>query len=404
MAGHGRPAHGLHADPGRQGGRLRGRPARRQREAPARGRGQRRLHPWRGAPLRGPRRDGRVGSGLLRERGGVRRAGRLHRGPPRRAGGRRHLPRGGGQVHLLLAAQRALVVLRLERPRRGGRQGGGEELGPQGEGDPGLLRALHLLPHPQGRPLHGLSPPPRRLLVLPRRQRRHRVLLGDGAQPRPDLLRGHLLEGRLRLRPRAALRRGLAVAGHVPHVPLPVPGDAHDPRPRHRRGRAGRHAGQHGLRRRLERPAHAARLGARHRERPQVQQPHLQPALPGELQPGHEPDRALVGGPREGPAPGRPERFHGHDQHLFRHGLRADQRAAARPLPAPLPAPGRVGRGRVRAPGRRGPAPVGRRPTRSTTGRASTSPPPSRGRSDSASWSSTPPSATATPATARASG
>ena len=33
------------------------------------------------------------------------------------------------------------------------------------KGDPGLLRALHLLPDPQGRPLHGLSLPPRRLLV-----------------------------------------------------------------------------------------------------------------------------------------------------------------------------------------------------------------------------------------------
>ena len=116
------------------------------------------------------------------------------------------------------------------------------------------------------------------------------------------LLRGLLLEGRLRLRPRAALRRGLAVAGHVPHVPLPVPGHAHGPRPRHRRGRGGRHAGQHGLRHRLERPADAARRGPRHRERPQVQQPHLQPALPGQLQPGHEPHRALVGGAREGPA------------------------------------------------------------------------------------------------------
>ena len=79
---------------------------------------------------------------------------------------------------------------------------------------------------------------------------------------------------------------------------------------------------------------------------------HLQAALPGQLQPGHEPHRALVGGAREGPAAGGPERLHGHHQHLLRHGLRAGQRAAARPLPAPLPAPGRLGRGRVRAPGR----------------------------------------------------
>ena len=51
----------------------------------------------------------------------------------------------------------------------------------------------------------------------------------------------------------------LAVAGRLPHVPLPVPGHAHDPRPRHRRGRAGRHRRQHRLRHRLERAADAAR-------------------------------------------------------------------------------------------------------------------------------------------------
>ena len=44
------------------------------------------------------------------------------------------------------------------------------------------------------------------------------LLLGDGPQRRPDLLRRLLVEDRLRLRPRAALRGAVALARELPHL------------------------------------------------------------------------------------------------------------------------------------------------------------------------------------------
>ena len=65
----------------------------------------------------------------------------------------------------------------------------------------------------------------------------HRVLLGDGAEPRPDLLRGHLLEARLRLRARAPLRARTRRRAAPSARTCSSTGHAHDPRPRHREGR-----------------------------------------------------------------------------------------------------------------------------------------------------------------------
>ncbi len=349
-------------------------------EAAARGRGQRRLHPRRGAPVRGPDGDGRDRPRLLRERGGLRRARRLRRGPAGRARRRRHLPRRGGQVHLLRPAQPALEVHRVARATiEVDDKIMATNARLQGEGGARVLPAVPLLPDPEGRPLHRLPLPPLRPLVLPRLQGGHRVLLGHGPQPRPDLLRRLLLDDRPRLRPRAALRAAIPVAGHVPHLPLPGPGEGprHGPRRPGRSSAAGPSAADYDI------DWNALQMlpgqGPGHRERPQVQRPPLPAALPGQLQPRLEPHRALVGRAREGPQARRAERVRGHHEHLLRHRLPARQRAAARRLPAALPAPGRVGQDRLRARGDRRPHPLRQPGSRSTPGRATTSAPPSRG-------------------------
>ena len=156
------------------------------------------------------------GRGFFENAVGFVEPGRLHRGPPRRAGGRRHLPRGGGQVHLLLAAQRALVVLRLERPRRGGRQGGGEELGLQGEGrSRSSTRPTSTTRSARTAAPRAFSSPTSATRPTAASTSAPAFFWAMGRSLDQTFYADYLLEGRLRLRPRAALRRGLAVAGHA---------------------------------------------------------------------------------------------------------------------------------------------------------------------------------------------
>ena len=171
-----------------------------------------------------------------------------------------------------------------------------------------------------------------------------RLLLGDGPQRRPDLLRRLLVEDRLRLRARAALRPWRAFVRQLPHLRL-------------RRG--GRREAR--LRPRLERAADPARQREGDRQRPPVQRPPVPAAVPGRLQPGHEPHAALVGVAREGPEARGALRLRRHHEHLLRHGLHARQRPAAGREPAALPAPDRLGQGGGRAPGQGRPDPVRQR-------------------------------------------
>ena len=281
---------------------------------------------------------------------------------------------------------------------RGGRQGGGEERGLQGEGGAGLLRALHLLPHPQGRPLHGLPLPPLRLLVLPRLQRGHRLLLGDGPQRRPDLLRRQLLEGRLRLRPRAALRARTRPRGARSARTSSVRARRPTPRPASPQDRPTDYDIDWNALQMLPGKVRATVNVRKYSDllfHQRFQDDFNRATNRTERWSGAlEKDLRLA----------VPERLRGHHQHLLRHRLHARQRAAARRLPAPLPAPGRLGRGRVRA--RRRPRTGSSTATRTQVDNWSRYDvaPTSRGPSRSASSSSTPRSATATPATARATG
>ena len=102
-----------------------------------------------------------------------------------------------------------------------------------------------MYPISQRRALERDPVPALRLLVLPRLQHRHRLLLGERQERRPDLLRRLLVEARQRLRPRAALRAAVAPSQRdVPHIRL------------RREGRRGAR-----LRPRLERAADPARQG-----------------------------------------------------------------------------------------------------------------------------------------------
>ena len=152
-----------------------------------------------------------------------------------------------------------------------------------------------------------------------------------GRSARPDLLRGLLLEDRLRLRARAALRAASPSRGtfrtylfRVQGTDLVVDPDTGEIGP----GQPATTDYDIDWNALQMLPGKVRAIG----ERPQVQRPPLPAALPGRLQHGLQPHRALVGVAREGPQARRPQRLRGHHQHLLRDRLHARQRAAARGL------------------------------------------------------------------------
>ena len=173
------------------------------------GRGQRRLHPRRGAARGRPRRDGRHRPRLLRERGRLRRARRLHRGAPRRANRRRHLQ---GRGRLASPPARSRTRAGSSAPA-GARIEVNDKIiaqhrGPADQGRARVLPALVLLPDQQRRPLRPASCS---RTSATRRTVGYTAGTGFfwamGRSARPDLLRRLLVEDGLRPRPRAALRR-----------------------------------------------------------------------------------------------------------------------------------------------------------------------------------------------------
>ena len=185
-----------------------------------RGRGERRVHPRRGAPGRGAARDRRHRARLLRERHRLRAARSLRGGPADRAGRRQDLPRGGGrftscaqpnprwefkacsaeiEVDDKVVAKNAVFKIKsvpvfylpyLYYPIREDQRSTG-----------------FLFPHFGHSSYQGLRDG-------------HRLLLGHGPELRPDLLRRPLLEDRLGLRPRVPLRGRAALARDLPHLRL----------------------------------------------------------------------------------------------------------------------------------------------------------------------------------------
>ena len=200
-----------------------------------------------------------------------------------------------------------------------------------------------------------------------------------GRSARPDLLRRLLLEDRLRLRPRAALRRGVALARHLPHLPL-----------RRRTGDDRRTPASTttstGTRCRCCPASVRATVNVRQYSDLLFQQ-HYQ----DNFNLATTRTERWSGVAREGPAsspslsasPTRPSTYFGTDY------TRVNGRLPGLTLRR---FPRQIGWGRSCSgfEATAEPAPVRRRGRRSTTGRASTSHPTSRGRSRSASWSSTP--------------
>ena len=296
---------------------------------------------------------------VLRERRRLRRARGLRRGAAGRAGRRRHLPRRGREVHLLRSAQPALEVHRLERADRGRRQDRREERGLQGEGRARLLPADPLLPDQQRRPLDRASS------SRTSATRRRGYEIGTGffwAMGRSvdqtfyaDYYSnlgfgfGHELRYASASPSRGTFRTYLFQLRARTSSFDPDTGELVGGR------RRPRTTTSTGTRSRCS-PAKVRAL-----VRPQVQRPPLLPALQRQLQHGLVAGRSASRRAREGPQARRSVRLRRHDQHLLRHRLQARHRAAAGRLAAPLPAPGRLGQGRVRPRGDRGPAPVRRR-------------------------------------------
>ena len=149
----------------------------------------------------------------LRERPGYVEPGRLRGGRDDRARRRRSLPGRGRQVHRRAPSPtRAGASAPARPPSRWTTRSSAKNVVFKVKAVPAFYFPTSSTPSTTTS-AHRVPPSPLRATPRSGLQHRHGLLLGHGPQRRPDLLRGPLLEGRLRPRPRAPLGRGAPRAG-----------------------------------------------------------------------------------------------------------------------------------------------------------------------------------------------
>ena len=215
-----RPAVRRRAHPGRAARPVHRAAARRDHLPPRGGDRQRGLPARTGAAVGPEPQDGpHDRQGHVPERDRLRGARRVRGGEEHRAGGSAHLPHQRRQVHLLLPAEPALELQRVLRDAPPRRQDHRHERRVPRQERAGVLPAVLRLSDRAGPALDGHPAPALRAVLDPRLQPRRRLLLGDGAEPRPDVLRRLLQQVRVRVRARAALRPAHALARELPDLP-----------------------------------------------------------------------------------------------------------------------------------------------------------------------------------------